>query len=78
MGQFAHKTKSSRRLITIQEWAHFIGVARPKVYELLVQYQSDGREYDPRDVYSVLDFHGFVIMSQMFNNKILQGFVNRN
>jgi hypothetical protein len=47
------------------------------VYELLVQYQSDGREYDPRDVFSVLDFHGFVIMSQMFNKKMLQGLANR-
>ena len=77
MGQFSHKTKSTRKIITIQEWARFLGVTRPKVYELLVQYQSDGREYDPRDVYSVLDFHGFVIMSQMFNQKILQRWVDR-
>ena len=78
MGQFAHKTKSSRKLITIQEWARFIGVGRPKVYELFQQYRDTGREYDPRDIYSVLDFHGFVIITQMFNKKMLQGFVNRN
>jgi predicted DNA-binding transcriptional regulator AlpA len=40
-GKKPHKTKSQRKLITIQEWADFLGVNRPTIYKYLEAYQKE-------------------------------------
>src|SRR3954451_18199159 len=65
MGRYAHKTKTQRKLITIQEWADRMHVSRPKIYNYLKRYQKKGYDYDPRDINSVLDFHRYIVLSSL-------------
>jgi hypothetical protein len=51
----AHKTKSTRKLITLQEWADYFGLHRYTIAKWLKDYQFLYK-YDPKDIYSVLDF----------------------
>ena len=63
MSRFAHKTKSPRKIITLQEWAAYIGVSKPTLLSYLHSYQQD-YEYDPHDIYSVLDFFTFLMQKR--------------
>jgi predicted transcriptional regulator of viral defense system len=54
----AHKTTSQRKIITIQEWADFIGVSKNTILARLKKYQL--LTYDPHDIYSVLNFFKFL------------------
>jgi hypothetical protein len=58
----AHKTTRQRRIITLQEWATYLGVSRPTFNAWLTQYESvyKDRTYDARDIFSILDFHTFL------------------
>jgi hypothetical protein len=57
-----HKTTRQRRMITLQEWAAYLGVSRATVTAWLKQYKSvyKGKKYDARDIFSILDFHTFL------------------
>ena len=55
-----HETRSFRKLITIQEWADYIGVSKYTILNKLKKYKLV-YEYDPRDIYSVLDFLRFLL-----------------
>ena len=55
-----HQTKSFRKLITIQEWADYIGVNKLTIMNHLKKYKLL-YEYDPRDIYSVFDFLRFLL-----------------
>lgn len=57
----SHKTKVNRRLITALEWGAYLKVSRHTVKNRIEEYQSTGAEYDPRDIYSVLRFHSWLI-----------------
>ena len=59
VGKKPHYTKSRRTIITIQELADYLGVNRNTVLARLKKYQLL-YEYDPRDIYSVLDFFTFL------------------
>jgi predicted transcriptional regulator len=50
-----HQTTSRRKIITIQEWADYIGVSKNTILARLKKYRLLYK-YDPRDIYSVLDF----------------------
>jgi len=56
---YHHKIKSQRKIITLQEWANYIGVSRNTIHARLKKYQLL-YEYDPRDIYSVLNFFKFL------------------
>jgi hypothetical protein len=55
-----HQTTSRRKIITIQEWADYIGVSKNTILARLKKYRLL-YEYDPRDIYSVLDFFKFLL-----------------
>lgn len=57
----AHQTRSNRKLITIQEWADYIGVSKYTIINKLKKYKLV-YEYDPRDIYSVFDFLLYLLM----------------
>ena len=59
----AHKTTTNRKLITLQEWAKFLGASRHEVSVLLNRYHETGHEYDAKDVYSVLEFYRYCLLS---------------
>jgi hypothetical protein len=60
MGMYPHKTKSQRKIITVQEWATYIGVSKNTMLSYLHLYRLVF-EYDPHDIYSVLEFHRYLI-----------------
>jgi hypothetical protein len=55
-----HQIKSFRKLITLPEWAAYIGVSRYTIMSDLKKYKML-YEYDPRDIYSVFDFLRFLL-----------------
>jgi HTH domain len=64
-GRKPHKTRSHRKVITIQEWADYLGVSRQTVTAYLKAYQKLNT-YDPHDIYSVLNFEKFLLTSNKF------------
>jgi hypothetical protein len=60
MGRYAHKTKSQRKIITIQEWANYIGVSKNTMLSYLQLYRLVF-DYDPKDIYSVLKFYQYLL-----------------
>jgi hypothetical protein len=54
-----HQTTSRRKIITLQEWANYIGVGKNTILARLKKYRLLYK-YDPRDIYSVLDFFKFL------------------
>jgi hypothetical protein len=60
LSRYAHKTKSQRKIITIQEWANYVGVSRNTMFSYLQLYRLVF-EYEPKDIYSVLKFHKYLI-----------------
>jgi len=54
-----HQTTSRRKIITIHEWANYIGVSKNTILARLKKYRLL-YEYDPRDIYSVLNFFKFL------------------
>jgi hypothetical protein len=38
-------------------------MSRLKVYKLLEQYRKTGGNYEPRDIYSVLTFYRYILLS---------------
>jgi hypothetical protein len=54
-----HKTTSRRKIITLQEWATYKGVSKNTIIARLKKYRLV-YNYDPRDIYSVLDFFKFL------------------
>jgi hypothetical protein len=59
VGKKPHSTKSRRKIITLQEWADYLGVNRNTVLAHLKKYRLL-YEYDPHDISSVLDFSKFL------------------
>jgi hypothetical protein len=59
MSWYAHKTTSRRKIITLQEWASYIGVSKNTIIARLKKYRLLYK-YNPRDIYSVLDFFKFL------------------
>jgi len=55
-----HQTTSRRKIITIQEWADYIGVSKNTILARLKKYRLL-YEYDPRDIYSVFNFLKFLL-----------------
>jgi hypothetical protein len=55
-----HQTTSRRKIITIQEWANYIGVSKNTILARLKKYRLL-YEYDPHNIYSVLDFFKFLL-----------------
>ncbi|HYT42256.1 MAG TPA: hypothetical protein VEP90_07910 [Methylomirabilota bacterium] len=55
-----HQTTSRRKIITIQEWANYIGVSKNTILARLKKYRLL-YEYDPHDIYSVLNFFKFLL-----------------
>ena len=60
MSWHPHKTTSQRKIITVQEWADYIGVSKNTILARLKKYQLL-YEYDPHDIYSVLNFFTFLL-----------------
>jgi hypothetical protein len=61
MGRYAHKTKSQRKIITIQEWANYIGMSKNTMLSYLQLYRLVFN-YDPKDFYPVLKFHKYFLI----------------
>jgi hypothetical protein len=55
-----HQTTSRRKIITLQEWADYIGVSKNTIIARLKKYRLL-YEYDPHDIYSVLNFLKFLL-----------------
>jgi hypothetical protein len=60
MGWKKHQTRSFRKLITLPEWAEYIGVSRYTIISDLKKYKMLYK-YDSRDIYSVFDFLRFLL-----------------
>jgi hypothetical protein len=60
MSWHAHKPKSTRKLITLREWANRLKVKPSTISWHLERYKRVGNTYDPYDIYSVLDFYDYV------------------
>ena len=43
-------------MITLQEWAAYIGVSKNTVIAWMKKYDKEKFEYDPRNIYSVFNF----------------------
>ena len=43
-------------MITLQEWAVYIGVSKNTVIAWMKRYKEEKYEYDPRNMYSVFNF----------------------
>jgi hypothetical protein len=56
VGKIPHKTKSARRIITIQEMADYFGVHRHTIRKMKTKWETEGNTLDYKDIYSVLDF----------------------
>jgi hypothetical protein len=54
-----HNPVSRRKIITVQEWADFIGVSKNTTLARLKKYQLLYK-YDPHNIYSVLNFFKFL------------------
>lgn len=52
MGRVAHKTTSSRRLVTVGELATYFGVHRHTMRSWITAYSK----LDMHDIYSIMDF----------------------
>ena len=59
MSWTAHKTTNRRKIITLQEWADYMGVSKNTILARLKKYQLL-YSYDPHDIYSVLNFFKFL------------------
>jgi hypothetical protein len=59
MSRYAYKTKSQRKIITVQEWANFTGVSKNIMLSYIQKYKLLF-EYDPFDIYSILKFHEYL------------------
>ena len=57
-----HKTTSRRKIITLQEWADYIGVSKNTILAWRKKYKVayPKASYDPHDIYSVLNFFKFL------------------
>lgn len=62
-----HKTKTDRKLITLQEWAVYLGKNRHTIRKKIKEYEGLGFEYDARDIYSVLNFMKFLAMAKLLS-----------
>ena len=60
-----HKITSQRKIITVQEWADFIGVSKNTILARLKKYQLL-YTYDPHDIYSVLNFFKFLLQKRKY------------
>jgi hypothetical protein len=54
-----HQTTSRRKIITLQEWADYMEISKNTILARLKKYRLL-YEYDPHDIYSVLDFSKFL------------------
>lgn len=61
MSRYAHKTKSQRKIITVQEWADYMHLSRQTMTVCIQDYKNGGNLYDPTDIYSILDFYHYLI-----------------
>jgi hypothetical protein len=59
VGKKPHSTKSRRKIITLQEWADYLGVSKNTILARLKKYRLLSK-YDPHDIYSVLNFFKFL------------------
>ena len=60
-----HKTTSQRKIITLQEWAAYIGVSKNTVIAWMKKYNDEKYEYDPRNIYSVFNFLIYALISEL-------------
>ena len=51
-----HKTTSQRKIITIQEWAEYIGVSKNTIIAWKGTYVREGYAYNPRHIYAIFNF----------------------
>ena len=63
MSWHAHKTTSQRKIITVQEWADYIGVSKNTILAWMKKYKAENT-YDPRDIYSVFDFFLYLLIEK--------------
>jgi hypothetical protein len=52
----AHNIISSRKMITLAEWAAYIGVSKNTIIAWMRKYVREGYAYDPRNIYSIFNF----------------------
>ncbi|MBV9667309.1 MAG: hypothetical protein JO327_04185 [Nitrososphaeraceae archaeon] len=71
-----HKTTSKRKLITLQEWADFLGVSHPAVSSYIAAYQKRRGEYNPKDIISVLKFHEYLFLTSRLLKGMYKGTAN--
>jgi hypothetical protein len=51
-----HQITNRRKMITLQEWAAYIGVSKNTVIAWMKKYDKEKFEYDSRNIYSVFNF----------------------
>ena len=56
MSWHAHHITSRRKIITLQEWADYIGVSKNTIIAWKKKYIRDKYVYDPHNIYSVFNF----------------------
>lgn len=61
MSRYAHKTKTKRKIITLEEWGTVVGLSRQTIARQLQKYTAGGKNYNPGDILDVLSFHRYLI-----------------
>jgi hypothetical protein len=62
MTQYTHSTTSKTKLITLREWGNRFVVKPASISWHLEQYRMKAAgNYNPYDIYSVLDFHSYLL-----------------
>jgi hypothetical protein len=59
-----HNIISQRKIITLQEWADYIGVSKNTIIAWLKRYTGEKYEYDPRNIYSVFNFFIYALIQK--------------
>ena len=73
MGAFAHKIKSSRKILTLREWAYLYKVKPASISHHIKQYEKEkGIIYDSHDAYSVIFFDRYMQKKRKMKIKTLQ------
>ena len=61
MSWHAHKTRSTRKMISLREWAELFGVKQASISWHIKKYEEKVGRYDPYDIYKILEFHRYLL-----------------
>ena len=64
-GKIARQRITRRRVISHKEWGDYIARSPQLVVKYLKAYKDEGYEYNDKDIFSVLTFHKWLVLTAM-------------